>query len=164
LARGTQIFAAVKDVGLKVVDFGGSSGASEVFSAPDLSDVEAFKRSGNLAVIGLARNLTVAFDVSDFTAPRALVSQAGAVPTWVAPSKGNFVLGSGKSLSVLGVPPFVAASVPSGLRASFPRYGRIPLQLSKPVDPKTLSAKTVLLSCAGKAIETTLSVSLTTAV
>jgi hypothetical protein len=159
VARGAQIFAAVKDVGLKVVDFAASGGPSEIFAAPDVSDVEAFKRSGNLAVLGLGRNVTVAFDVSDFSAPRPLVSQAGALPSWVAPSNGNFVLGSGKTLSVLGVPPFVAASVPSGLRAAFPRYGRIPLQLSKPIDPKTISAKTVLLSCAGKSIETSLSLS-----
>lgn len=159
VARGTQIFAAVKDVGLKVVDFAASGGPSEVFSAPDVSDVEAFKRSGNLAVLGLGRNVTVAFDVSDFTAPRPLVSQTGAVPTWVAPSNGNFVLGSGKSLSVLGVPPFVAASVPSGLRSAFPRYGRIPLQLSKPLDPDTISTDTIELSCAGKPLDVSISVS-----
>jgi len=159
VARGTQVFAAVKDVGLKVLDFAERGNTKVVYEAIDeVSDVQVFKRSGNMAVIGLARGLTLALDVSTLSAPRALVSQAGALPNWIAASHGNFVLGSGKSLSVLGVPPFVSASVPSSLLASFPRYGRIPLQLSKAVNPKTLVSKNVELSCGGSVIATTLAV------
>jgi hypothetical protein len=156
VARGTQVLTAVRNAGLRVLDFADHDNPSIVYSADAVADVVALRRSGNLIVLGLERDLTLALDVSTLSVPRALVSRKGALPQWMAASNGNVVLGSGKSLSVLGVPPFVSSSVPAALRASFPHHGRIPLQLSKGVDPKSVSSETVTLRCAGETVPTTL--------
>jgi len=160
IARGHRLFVALRGLGLRVVDVSVKGTLRVLFDAPELDDLEGLERLGNLVLVSLSRGLVVALDLSDITAPRALVSHRGALPGWIAAIGGNLVLGGGKSLSVLGVPPFVAASLPTRMASAFPRYGRVPLQLSKPIDPSTVTQKSVTLRCGSTAITGTLSVSL----
>jgi hypothetical protein len=159
VARGAEVVAAVRNKGLRVIDFSRQGSPSLAFAVDDVADVVSLRRSGNLMLLGLGRDLALALDVSTLSAPRALVSRSGPLPKWMVASHGNLVLGSGTSLSVLGVPPFVSSSVPAGLRASFPRYGRIPLQLSKPVDPRTVTDRSVKLRCGAETVATSLALS-----
>lgn len=160
VARGRRLFVALAGLGLRVVDMSTKGTLRVLFDAPEFDDLEGLERFGNLVLVSLSRGLVVALDLSDITAPRALVSRRGALPDWIAAIGGNLVLGGGTSLSVLGVPPFVAATLPAPMSSSFPRYGRVPLQLSKPIDPSTVTLESVTLRCGGALITGTLSVSL----
>jgi hypothetical protein len=160
VARGHRLFVALRGQGLRVVDLSVKGTLRVLFDAPEFDDLEGLERFGNLILVSLSRGLVIALDLSDITAPRALVSRRGALPDWIAAIGGNLVLGGGTSLSVLGVPPFVAATLPKPMVSSFPRYGRVPLQLSKPIDPRTVTLDNVTLRCGGAVITGTLSVSL----
>ena len=160
VARGHRLFVALQGLGLRVVDLSRKGTLRVLYDAPEFHDLQGLERFGNLVLVSLSRGLVIALDLSDITAPRALVSRRGALPDWIAAIGGNLVLGSGTTLSVLGVPPFVAASLPAPMAGSFPRYGRVPLQLSKPIDPSTVTQVNVTLRCGGTAISGTLSVSL----
>jgi hypothetical protein len=159
VARGRRLFVALAGLGLRVVDMSRTGTLRVLFDAPEFDDLTGLERFGNLVLVSLSRGLLLALDLSDIDAPHALVSRRGALPDWIAAIGGNLVLGSGTRLSVLGVPPFVAASLPAPMASSFPRYGRIPLQLSKPIDPSTVTQASVTLRCGGVAISGTLSVS-----
>ncbi len=160
VVRGNRLLVALKGLGLRVVDMTVVGQAKVVFDAPGFDDPTALKRFGTLALVSLSRGLLVALDLSSLQAPRPLVTRSGAVPDWIAPLGGNLLLGSGKQLDVLGVPPFVSATLPKLSRDALPRYARIPLQLSKPVDPASVSVDHVKLSCGGSAVEGTVSVGL----
>jgi hypothetical protein len=157
--RGSRLFVALKGRGLRVIDMTVKGQVKVLFDAPDLNDPAALKRFGNLVLVSLSRGLLVALDLSSLEAPRALVSHTGSIPDWIAPVGGNLLLGSGKQLTVFGVPPFVSATVPQLLRSAFPRYGRIPLQLSKPLDPGTVTAANIKLRCGGTVIEGSVAIS-----
>jgi hypothetical protein len=152
VVRGRRIFAALRGVGLRVVDMTTAGQLEVLFSAPEFDDLEGLERHGNLVVVSLARGLLMALDLSDIAAPRALVSRQGALPQWIASVGGNLLLGSDTQLSVFGVPPFVSASVPPISRAAFPRYGSIPLQLSRAIDPETVTIDSVRLLCGGQPV------------
>ena len=152
VVRGRRIFLALRGLGLRVVDFTLPAEPRVAFEATEFSDPAGLVRHGNLVIVALERGLLVALDLSDFDAPRALVARRGALPSWIASIGGNLVLGGGTRLTVFGVPPFVSATVPELSRRAFPRYGSIPLQLSKPVDPATVTLANVRLSCGGTQI------------
>lgn len=160
VVRGRRILISLTGIGLRVLDFTDPARPRVVFQAPEFDDVDGLVRHGNLVIVALARGLLVALDLSDFNAPRALVTRRGSLPSWIAPVGGNLVLGGGTRLSVFGVPPFVSASVPQLSRGAFPRYGRIPLQLSKPIDPATVTLANVRLTCGSTQITGTVVVSL----
>ena len=159
VVRGRRLFVALSGVGLRVLDMADPSAPEMLFDAPEFDDLSALQRFGNLVLLALERGMLVALDLSVLEAPRPLVTRAGSLPDWIAPAGGNLLLGSGRNLSVFGVPPFVASSVPGIARRAFPRYGRIPFQLSKAIDASTVSTETVSLTCGGEEVAGTVTVS-----
>ncbi|MFI5309078.1 MAG: Ig-like domain-containing protein, partial [Polyangiales bacterium] len=160
VVRGSRLFVVLEGRGLRVIDMTVTGKLSVLFDAPDFNDATALARFGNLVLTALSRGLLVALDLTALDAPRALVTRSGSLPDWISAVSGNLLLGSGKQLQVFGIPPFVSATVPKVLRGGFPRYGRIPVQLSKPVDPTTVTVDNVKLLCSGTAVDGTVVVSL----
>jgi hypothetical protein len=152
VVRGNRLFLALRGVGLRVVKLGDSGRPATIYEESTLTDIVSTKRSGNLVLISLERGLLVAIDLSDVNAPRPLVTKSGPKPVWATAVEGNLLLGTGSTLSVFGVPPFVNATVPAAMKQAFPRYGRLPIKLSKRVDRQSFDDAVKKLRCNGDEI------------
>jgi hypothetical protein len=145
--RGERVVVGLEGSGVREVVLRPGKAVQVKLRARELDDVTALARTGQLAAFALNRDTIVALDISLPATPRALVKHDAAPPAWLAVAGGNVIFGSDDALTVLAVPPFVEAGVPAIRNERFPRYGRIALQLSKPIDPESVAIDTLLLEC-----------------
>lgn len=160
LAKGSKLLVLAKDVGLSIVDFANASAPVQVHAVADLKDVASAKLFGRTLAVGLERGSFSTIDLSDFTKPRALTTNKGALPKFLAIQGGNVISGTGTQGEVGGVPPVVSATVPALQRAEFPLNAPIPVVFNKPIDAASATPESVKLSCNGQPIAGTVVVSI----
>jgi hypothetical protein len=159
IVRGSKTIGFANGKGMSVIDFSTPASPKVVYEDKELHDAYDVRLFGRTLVVGLSRGYVSAIDISDFSRPRALTTNKGKAPKWVAAVDGNLFFGDANGGSVAGVPPVVAGRIPEVTRKSFPRYGTVSLTLSKAADPATVSAGTVALSCEGAAVSGTVTTS-----
>lgn len=159
LAKGSKLVALAKGAGLKVVDFGDATRPTVINHIPDLKDVAAAKLFGRTLAVGLERGSFHTIDISDFARPRTLTTNKGELPKFLSVQGGNLFFGSGSRGEVGGVPPVVAAAVPTLQREDFPLDAPMPVVFSKPIDPASVSPESVRLLCGGQPVAGTVTVS-----
>jgi hypothetical protein len=160
LAKGSKLLVLAKDVGMKIVDFANPSAPTQIHAVPELKDVVAAKLFGRTLAVGLERGAFSTIDLANFTNPRALTTNKGALPKFLAIQGGYLISGTGSRGEVGGVPPVVAAAVPDLQRASFPVNAPIPVVFSKAIDPASATTDSVKLTCGEQAIAGSVVVSL----
>ncbi len=159
LAKGSKALVLAKGSGLSIVDFANAAAPARLQLVPDVADVTMGKLFGRTLAVALERGSFHTIDLSDFAKPRALTTNKGALPKFLTVQNGNLFFGSGAGATAAGVPPAVAASVPSLQRQSFPLDAPIPVVFSKPVAAASVTAATVKLQCSGQAVAGVASVS-----
>ncbi len=147
VVNGSLVFATAAKVGLAIVDFGAPKSPVMKGKSAELSDVQSLRLFGRTLVASLDRGSVTALDISDSAAPRAVSTNKNFKAKWVNVVNGNLVYGSGKTANVAAIPPHVVGRIDAALCKSFPRYGRLPMRFSKPIDAAT--AAKVKLRCAG---------------
>ncbi len=159
LAKGSKALVLANGSGLSIVDFANAAAPSRLQLVPDVKDVTVGKLFGRTLAVALDRGSFHTIDLSDFAKPRALTTNKGALPKFITVQNGNLFFGTGTSATAAGVPPVVAASVPSLQRQSFPLDAPIPVVFSKPVGASSVTVETVRLQCSGQAVVGAASVS-----
>jgi hypothetical protein len=147
LPKASKLMLLVTGLGLRVVDFASPVAPIEIARVPELSDAVDARLLGRMLVVALARGLITAVDLSSYTAPRAIASNPGTLPTSLAVVGGNVVLGSGVAAQILGVPPMVSSALPPIVQRAMPLDGIVPITFNKVMAPASLAG--VTLTCGG---------------
>ncbi len=155
VAKGSKVLALPKNVGMQVVDFGAPDKPKVIYQDTELKDVSQARLFGRTLMVGLDRGMVSTIDLSNMSVPRAVTSNKIPLPTFIAAAQGNLFFGTGTAAQVAGVPAFVTATVPAIVAKDFPLNGQVSLGFSKPLDPTTVTAAVVKMSCAGAAVEGT---------
>lgn len=159
--RGQRLVVALRGVGVRVLELEEGRAVRVLLRLSELDDPLHLARIGQLAVVALERGVVLALDLSlifDGGAPSAIASYAFEStdpPAWIASARGDLLLGNGSSLSIVSLPPLVERGVLPSRALALPRYARIGLQLSKPLDPEAVTIERVVLQCEGDAVPTT---------
>jgi len=150
LPKASKLMLLVNGIGLRVLDFAVAVSPVEIATLADLADATDARLIDRTLVVALSRGLVAAIDLSNYAAPRAITSNPGTLPSFIALVAGNVVLGSGSAAQVLGVPPVISSGLPSVVQNSVPLNGIIPVTFSKLISAASLAG--VSLSCGGSAV------------
>lgn len=153
--RGQRLFVALERLGLRALGLRPGAQADVLLRASELDDATLLAREGQAVAVALARGVIAVLDVSDARSPRGIAvyePEDDRAPSWIALAGGNLLLGSGRRVDVVGVPPFVEAGVPETARGALPLHGRVPLRFSKPLDPGSITVEAVTMRCDGRLV------------
>ena len=150
--RGQRLWVALEDVGVRALWIRPGEPLDIELRASELSDVKLLARGGQALAVALDRGRIAVLDVSETATPRGIALHESSVPDWIAVAHGNLLLGTGRELHVVGVPPFVERGVPSNARQAAPRHGRTVIGFSKPLDPSAVTLESISLRCDGQLV------------
>ncbi len=152
LAKGSKVLVLSKGVGLNVVDFGAPSSPVILKTIEVVSDVSAAKLFGPTLLVGLEKGLTSTIDVTVFAQPTGVTTNKGELPKFFTVVAGNIFMGQPSKGEVRAVPPVVSGVVPALIAKDFPVDGQIPITFSKVIDPASVTAASVVVTCNGQIV------------
>jgi hypothetical protein len=153
VVRGSKVLGVASGVGLKAVDFVDVKAPKLLFESDEVKDASDVRLFGRTLVLGLDRGAVTTLDISKIDAPRAITTNTGKLPQWMAISRGQLFFGDKTQGKVFGIPPFIGGRLAGPTLTNFPLKGFVPITFSKDIDIATVSPDSVKLFCGGEAVK-----------